>query len=233
MRIEMIAGVVFLSGLFLSGREASAVVVPFVEDFSAGTSGWLNTSNAALTHFSSGGPTGGSYVSTAVPFTAAPPGRGAMVIFRGEEDNFASGGALLDNWIADGAGLLTAYIRHQAPESLTTFARFATQFNFPGATIEDPTLVPPNVWTQVRFEVSPANPRLTLEGPISFASVFGDVGNVQIGVAVPAAQESNAAPFVYDLALVSVQVPEPTTLAAALGIAAVLWMVGVRRCAGR
>src|SRR3972149_8841437 len=108
MRIEMIAGVVFLSGLFLSGREASAVVVPFVEGFSAGTSGWLNTSNAALTHFSSGGPTGGSYVSTAVPFTAAPPGRGAMGIFRGEEDNFASGGGLVDKCVCRGAGVLAA-----------------------------------------------------------------------------------------------------------------------------
>ncbi len=207
---------------------ATAVEVPFLEDFSTGTAGWLNTSHSALTHSTSGGPDGGSYVSTSTAFSAAAPQAPAVTLFRAEQDYHASGDAFVGDWPGDGAGLLTAYIRHHAPVPLSTFARFATEFNFPGATIEDPTLIPPDVWTPIRFDVDPANPRLTMEGPFPFSTVFGDVGNVQIGVAVPSSHTGDTTPYLYDLALVRIRVPEPTGLVVALGLGAFASLGGRR-----
>lgn len=220
-----------LLAAMMMGTAVEAVQVPFVEDFSAGTENWVNTSQAALTHFDSDGPDGGSYVSTDVPFSDAPPDRDAIVLFRGEEDFLASDGAFLDDWIADGAGLLTAYVRHQAPEPLEFFARIATEFNFPGATIQDRHLVEPDVWTPIRFPVSPDYARLTLEGPFDFAAVFEDVGNVQFGVSIPESQEGNTSPYTYDLALVGVQIPEPSSVAIASGL--IFCCAGMVRRRGR
>jgi hypothetical protein len=68
----------------------------------------------------------------------------------------------------------------------------------------------------------PGNPLLIPEGPFTFAQIFGNVTNVQIGVSAPVAIEN--VPFTYGLDRVRI-VPEPATGALLAGGFALLgWL---------
>ena len=73
---------------------AQALTVPFTEEFSSGTSGWLNNANTAVGFEASGGPDSGSYVSTSFDyFGFSNPFGGGPVVFRGNDSANASGDA--------------------------------------------------------------------------------------------------------------------------------------------
>lgn len=188
---------------------ATAQAAPgFTEDFVASNEGWLSGQFAPLIHSGSGGPDGGSYVSIQASFDQF---EGGATAFRGHDDFDASSDAFVDDWISNHWVRISAFVRHDGPVAAEFFTRVATSANFPGAGVESSAIVQPNIWTQVFFNVSPNSSEITLEGPISYASVFGVVGNLQIGLTAPAGFEDDTTPITFALDKVSVTTPEPGT----------------------
>jgi hypothetical protein len=189
-----------------------AATVPFTEDFTSSASNWAdNSAMNLLNYVASGGPDSGSYASASTALAGT-----SMVLFRAQDEFNSSGHALEGNWIADGAGEFSAFVRHNAPVPLNYFARFSDTDNFPGGTAVKFSPVMPGTWTPLKFAINPGNPEfVTFEGT-SFATVFSNVGHVQLGVNVPAALAGGSTQFTFDLdkASLAAQVPEPTALVA-------------------
>lgn len=180
----------------------------FTEDFTSSAEGWLTRNFAPLTFNSSGGPDGSSYVSFVDSFDPFEDGATA---FRGHADFNASGGAFVDDWISNHWITLSAWVRHDGSAPASFFARIATPNNTPGAAVISFAPVAPNTWTQLFFDVRPNSPQLILEGPIAYSSVFGDVGNIQIGLDAPAGYEDNTTPITFALDKVAIATPEPAS----------------------
>lgn len=201
---------------------AGAATVPFTEDFTSDVANWANSSSTALVDYvASGGPAGDSYAST----TLVPAGSGdsSVVLFRGQDEFSSSGGAFEGNWIAEGVGEFSAYVRHNAPMPLTFFTRFASPANYPGAVAVKFVPVLPSTWTQISFDISATNPELVSYEGTDFAAVFSNVGHVQIGVDVPLALDEVTVSLTLDL-------DRPTILAVPEPAGAVLAVVGLACC---
>jgi hypothetical protein len=199
---------------FLASAASRAAAVPFTEDFTTTVSNWAdNSALNLLNHVPSGGPDGGSYASASTALAGS-----SMVLFRAQDEFNSSGHALEGNWIADGVGEFSAFVRHNAPVPLNYFARFSGPGNFPGGTAVKFAPVMPGAWTQLEISISPNNSEfVTFEGT-SFATVFSDVGHVQLGVNVPAALAGNMTQYTFDIdkASIAAQVPEPSAFIAFL-----------------
>jgi hypothetical protein len=210
MKTDWKAIVTFTIGVLAATAQSKAVTVPFTENFAAGTANWKDFASLDVSHVATGGADGGGYVSAEFAFTNAPTG--SRVIFRGQDMFNSSGDAFVGNWLAAGIGGVSAYVRHNAPEPVSYFARLATSANSPAALVELPGAVQPNTWTRLDFDISQSNPLLTIEGPPSFYnSIFSALGNVQISARVPAGLELDATPYKFDLDQVSI-VPEPASI---------------------
>lgn len=209
---------------------AFGLTSPFTENFDADAANWLNSNSTALLDFNAtGGPDGSSYASGAFNFLNSAEDD-SPVILRGTSSivGASSDGAFFGNWAAGPIASFGVQVRHDADLPLTFFTRFADPNNFPGATAIHFAPVPPNTWTLLEVPINPANPQfVTFEGE-SFETVFDNIGNVQIGVSVPAALAGVDQEFHFDIDQVSI-VPEPAagtlTSFAALG----LWTVIGRR----
>jgi hypothetical protein len=208
----------FASALALAAP-ASALTVPFVEDFSANASGWVDATSGPLTWNASGGSDGGAYVSSTLGSINDP----GTIQFRGQAVNGASGGAFAGNWIG-AVSVLSAQVIHDAPTPLNFFFRITTGANFPAHVGVVPVPVMPNTWTEITLAIYEGNPLLISEFG-SFATTFGAVTNVQLGVSVPLALEG--VPFTYGLDKVQI-VPEPGTAALLGGGLALLGVRGRR-----
>jgi hypothetical protein len=205
--------------------EARALTFLYTETFANNAAGWrdiTNTTPSTLTWLEPGGEDDDGYVSTSFNFVNSVAGGQGPVLFRGPAS--ASGGAFAGNWLT-GVTQLTAWVRHDAPVPVNFFARFASPFNFPGATAVDfaPVVaIPgPDGWTEISFAIDPNSPQFVSFEGTDFATVFSNVGILQIGVSIPAALAGTDAS--YGFALDSIQVvPEPGSLAlAALGVAGI------------
>jgi hypothetical protein len=189
-----------------------AATVPFTEEFTTTVSNWAdNSAMNLLNYVSSGGPDGGSYASASTALSGT-----SMVLFRAQDEFNSSSHALEGNWVADGVGEFSAFVRHNAPLPLTYFGRFSGPGNFPGGTAVKFAPVLPGAWTQLKFIINPGNPEfVTFEGS-SFATVFSNVGHVQLGVTVPAALAGNMTQYTFDIdkASIAALVPEPSALSA-------------------
>ena len=220
--------VIGLSGAF---GVAQAAVVPFTEDFTADAADWAdNTGLSLLQHVASDGPDDGAYASTQKALNGL--GDQSVVLFRAQDEFNSSGHAFEGNWISDGVGQFSALVRHNAPLPLNYFARFSGPGNFPGASAVKFTPVLPNTWTQLTFNINAGNPEfVTFEGS-SFATVFSNVGHVQLGVRVPEALNTNTSAFTFDIdkALITAPVPEPATLTVSI---LAIGLLSRRRPAGR
>src|SRR5262245_27568223 len=192
---------------------ATALTVPYTEEFASSAAGWTNASSTPLTFVASGGPDGGSYVSGSFNyFGFTNPFGGGPVIFRGQDENGFSGLSFVGDWVAGGADQLSVWVRQSTSETLTYCLRVATTFNFPGAVIGSTTLVAPNTWTLVTFDLDPSNPLCTPETG-TCASALANVAHVQFGTSAPASLTALNQAFTLDIDKVSISaVPEPTAL---------------------
>lgn len=200
-----------------------AAVVPFSEDFVADNAAWKDAAGADLTFVATGGPDGSSFVTTAFSF-AASAADAPLTVVRGQDNYDSSSDAFVGNWISDGVTQFSAWVRHNAPMPLPMFARFATPVNFPGAAGIQFAPVLPNTWTLLSIEINPTSPQIVYEGPTAnYNSVFGNIGNVQIGISVPGALAGATQPLTLDLDKPTI-VPEPAALGMmTLGAVALLW----------
>jgi hypothetical protein len=218
--------------LTLGAGAASALTVPFTEDFASNVSGWEDSINNALIFHASGGPDGGSYASGTFNYiNFFSPFGGGPVTFRGQDEDNASGLAFVGDWIAGGVDSLSIWVRQNTTETLSYFMRVAGTANFPGAVINSTTLVAPNTWTQVTFDIDPANPLCFGEG-VTCALALANVAHLQFGTSAPAALTALNQAFTLDLDKVSISsVPEPgVALLLATGLAGLAWR-GRRRTA--
>lgn len=199
------------AALFTAGN-APALTVPFTEDFAAGASGWEDASNAPLTWNAAGGPDGSSHVSTSFNyFGFFSPFGGGPVTFRATASDDPSGGAFIGNWLTGGVAAFSVFVLQETGVDLTFFLRVATNFNFPGAVINNETVVPSGVWTRLVFPIDPASPLCVVEGT-TCAAALSNVGNLQLGTSAPAALTGLDQAFVLAIDRVSlVPVPEPVS----------------------
>ncbi len=225
MRSRSASAAAALAALCIAGN-ASALTLPFTEDFAADAAGWVDGSNAPLTWNEAGGPDGSSHVATAFRyFGFANPYGGGPVIFRANESASASGGAFAGDWLAGGVAEVSAWVYQDTGVPLTFYLRVATNFNFPGAVLNDDVAVPSGVWTRITIPIETTVPPC-FEETVPCAQAFAAVGNFQLGTDAPEALVGLDQAFTLAIDQVAlVAAPEPgSTLAfgsAGLGLLAI------------
>lgn len=190
---------------------AGAAVVPFTEDFTSDSANWRDaTGGAPLGWSSAGGPDGGSFASGTFNFVASVE-EDTPVLLRAQGEFGSSGGAFIGNWITEGVTEFSAFVKHDAAVPLIFFTRFSSLLNFPGATAIVFAPVAPNTWTEITFAIDTLKPTqfVSFEGT-DFGTVFSNIGNVQIGISVPAALAGLDQTFTFDVDKATI-VPEPAT----------------------
>jgi len=171
----------------------SGATVPFTESFSVDSANWMDIASSPVAWIASGGAQdGGGYISVDFNFVDSTA-EDTPALFRAQDEFGSSGGAFEGDWIGDGVGRFSVFVRHNAGVPLSFYIRFTPVVNFPGALWPSPppigppmAPVPSGEWTELSFAVSAENPSIWFpEGAGNFASVFGGVGHVQIGVVPP------------------------------------------------
>ena len=219
-----------LAAIALGAETASAVIVPFQEDFTSNVSGWEDNVQSPLTFEATGGPDGGSYASTEFSYLDfVNPFGGGPVIFRANDSDAASGDAFVGNWITSTTDVarVAAWVYHEAPEDLTFFVRVATSFNFPGAVWDNPTVVEPFVWTELVWEMDPHSPFCS-EEVVTCAEALASVGNFQIGTNPPPELVDDEEAYYHAVDKVRL-IPEPGELVSLGSGLAGLALLGRRR----
>ena len=191
----------------------------FTESFD-NDANWVGADNTSVNFLPSGGPDGSSYISYTGSIASLADDDSAIG-FRGNDFNDASGDAFVGNWIESGVDQFSFSFRHDLPAPAFVFARFASSFNFPGGIAIQFAPALPNTWTDVTVDISAGNPQfISFEGE-DFDAVFSDVGNIQLGVAVPTGFGGFPAPVTFDVDNVTVStstIPEPNTAVSIFGL---------------
>jgi hypothetical protein len=204
--------------------EPAFATVPYTENFTTDAANWRDGPGAAsATWVASGGPDGSSYITTSASayfLNDDDP----VVLFRGQDGFNSSADAFVGNWISSGINQFSMWVRHDAPVSLDFFVRFAAAGNFPGTAADYETLIAPNTWTKISYEIDPShiNEYLFPEGPPSFyTSTFSNLGNIQVGFSVPAGFGAVNQSFNFSLDQPSINTPEPAIAILAMSFAAI------------
>lgn len=210
---------------------ALAVIVPFTETFASGPANWLNSdATSAVGTSLSGGPLDGPFARAAFSFeNASANPQTPPVIIQARSNPLASGGAFFGSWTGAGVTAISLAVRHNvpadaAPGGLTYFLRFAGAANFPGATAIAFAPVTANTWTTITIPISALSPNFVSFEGSNFATVFGAIGRLQIGVTPPASLVGTTASYSFDVANISI-VPAP----ASAGLVALAGVVASRR----
>ena len=211
-----------LFALLASVFPASALIVPFTEDFTSGASNWLNGASAAPTWSAAGGVDGGGYISAPGAITAGGFG---TIVFRGNGSADASGDAFVGDWISGGVSTFTAYVSHDAPVALNFYARLDAGSGRAGSSVD--FSVAPGAWFQLEVPIVNSPTSFQSYGAGTFATVFNGIQNVQI--ALSATQDPSTAGQTYNVSLDRVAtVPEPGTLGLVASGLGALFLVGRR-----
>ncbi len=208
-RLLLLLGLAFPSATF--------GVTTFVENFDSNASNWRDAGGLnPLAWNADGGPSGvgDGYVTTTFSFQNSAADNTA-VMFRGHDGYNSSADSFVGNWVADGVSSFSVWVRHDAPQPLNYFTRLASSMNFPGGTAIQVVPVAPNTWTEISVAITDPNPQfVTFEGS-SFAGVFSSIGNIQLGISVPASIAGDPATYHFDVDRVGITVPEPAGAALA------------------
>ena len=207
---------------------AHAADPPFTEHFATDAANWADAAGTFnLDYVPAGGPDGNGYVSDELNFELLVDAD-TPTIFRAHQVFGSSGGAFAGNWISDGVGSFSANVRHDLPVPVNFFTRFASPINFPGAIAIEFVPVFPNTWTEVTFTIDENNPQFVSFEGTDFATVFNNVGNVQVGIEVPTGFGGSMIDYRFDVDVASIQpVPEPAT---SVWVGGLVWaFVGVLR----
>jgi hypothetical protein len=204
--------------LFTATPRATALIVPFTEDFTSGASNWLNGASAAPTWSATGGVDDGGYLSAPGAISAGGFG---TIVFRGNAAADASGDAFVGNWLTGGVSTFSAFVRHDAPVALNFYARLDAGAGRAASSLD--FSVPVGGWFQLNIPITEASFQsygAAGTGTAAFNSVFSGIQNVQI--ALSTSQDPSTAGQTYNVSLDRVAtVPEPHTLSmltlAALG----------------
>lgn len=216
------------SGLFAG---AASAVTDFTETFDTDASNWLDGGSLAPTYYASGGIGDSGYISYEAPsFNSGTGGFGAPLnlMFRGNASNGASGGAFVGDWLADGVLTFSVSVRHDNDTALNLYTRIAG-FGGAGASLaSDPLYVlAPNTWTTITIPITDTNPPFSSYGSSTFAGVFSNVQNLQIGLYLPANTDFDGLTMDLDDVGITV-IPEPST-ATLLGLGLTLVAATRRR----
>jgi hypothetical protein len=90
------------------------------------------------------------------------------------------------DWIAAGVTGVSFEFRHNLSEAVTLTGRFATPANSPGASTVSQTVIAPNEWTTITFDLTEGSPDIISLGGGTYAGIFSNIGNMQFGFNVPA-----------------------------------------------
>jgi hypothetical protein len=209
--------------LFTATPRATALIVPFTEDFTSGASNWLNGSSAAPTWSATGGVDDGGYISAPGAISAGGFG---TIVFRGNAAVDASGDAFVGNWLTGGVSTFSAFVRHDAPVALNFYARLDAGSGRAASSVD--FSVPVGSWYQLSIPITEASFQsygAAGTGTAAFNSVFSSILNVQF--ALSSTQDPSTAGQTYNVSLDRVAiVPEPSI--AALGLLALLGFLASR-----
>ncbi len=211
---------------------ALAATVPFTENFVGSSAAWRGSDGATeLDWLAAGGPDGSSYASGTFNFANSFPDD-TPAILRGQAEWFSSGNAFVGDYISENVTQFNAMVRHDAPMPLNFFVRFSSPFNFPGAVgvIFIPAL--PGEWTPISIALEEGNPQFITFETADFGTVFGNIGNVQVGVSVPAPLAGSDQDYTFDIDQITISGPAvepPTTVPAMspLGMAVLIGALGI------
>ena len=209
--------------LFAATPCATALIVPFTEDFTSGASNWLNGSSAAPTWSATGGVDDGGYISAPGAISAGGFG---TIVFRGNAAVDASGDAFVGNWLTGGVSTFSAFVRHDAPVALNFYARLDAGSGRAASSVD--FSVPVGSWYQLSIPITEASFQsygAAGTGTAAFNTVFSSILNVQF--ALSSTQDPSTAGQTYNVSLDRVAiVPEPSI--AALGLLALLGFLASR-----
>ncbi len=203
---------------------AQALRVDFTEDFSSGSSGWVNGSSTAPAWSATGGIDGGGYIAAASNIgNVADP-----IIFRAPtsaSDSAFSGdfGGLICIPIDGGWQCLdrfSAYLSHDAPMALNFRVRFDAGLDGVASTID--YSVPSGGWHKIEVPIYPMS--FQSYGGGTFEGIFDQIENVDF--VFSATQDPSTAGQTYNVSLDQVAtVPEPGTLGLVASGLAALFLV--------
>lgn len=170
----------------LLASSSGASIVGFVESFDNDSANWRNfNGGAVLDWFSTGGPDGSSYASSVFNLSGTTPGGFPPTVIRAQTNFNSSNSAYVGNWIAAGVTGVSFDIRHDLSEAVTLTGRFATPANNPGASTVSQTVIAPNQWTTITFDLTEGSADIISFGSGNYQSIFSNIGNIQIGFNVP------------------------------------------------
>ncbi len=198
----------------------------FLEQFDSNAAGWRNfNGSAGLAWFAAGGPDGSGYARSSYNLSGTTIGGFPPTVIRAHSSYPSSGGAYVGNWITAGANIFQFDIRHNLAEAISMTGRFATTTNNPGASAVSATVIQPNVWTTVTFNLAEGSPDIISLGGGTYAGIFSNLGNIQLGFNVPASLAGTNFDATFDIDNARV-LPAPGALAL-LGMGGMI--VGRRR----
>jgi hypothetical protein len=195
-----------LSAFLVLAIPASALVVPFNEEFATGNSNWLAGNSSAATWVATGGVDGGGYISAPGAITAAGFG---TIVFRGNNTADASGDAFVGDWLAGGVTSFSAFVRHDAPVALNIFARLDAGSGRAGSSID--FSVPGGEWFQINVPIVDSPSSFQSFGAGTFNTVFSNIQNIQLVLSATQDPSTAGQTYTVDFDNVSV-VPEPGTV---------------------